>query len=73
MAGKKKFTIIHKVEDCIGCGACAAVSSNWVIDGEKAKPKETELDSLKDNKEAAESCPVSCIHIIDNSTKKKLV
>ncbi|MFH1695080.1 MAG: ferredoxin [Candidatus Micrarchaeota archaeon] len=56
--------IVHEVEKCIGCGACAAVCpSNWEMAGDKSKPKSTEITEIGCNKEAEESCPVNCIHI----------
>jgi len=74
-----KYKIKHDIEECIGCAACAAISDNWEmveINGEeKAKPKKGEIDEseLEDNKEAAESCPVEVIHIVDTETKKKII
>jgi len=56
--------IVHEVEKCIGCGACAAVCpSNWEMNGDKSKPKSTKIAEVGCNKEAEESCPVNCIHI----------
>ncbi len=51
-------------EDCIGCGACVAVCDNWemVSDG-KSRAKKTEVSEVGCNKEAADVCPVGCIHI----------
>ena len=41
-------------EACIGCGACASLCDNWVMEGDKARPRKTEIseNELKDNKEA---------------------
>ena len=52
-------------QDCIGCGACAAVSDNWKMDYDKGKSffVKRYLDELKTNKEAAEGCPTQCIKI----------
>ena len=55
--------IEHIVDDCIGCGACAVVCDNWEMIGSKSHPKKTELDEVGCNKEAADVCPVGCIHI----------
>ena len=60
-----KYKIIHERERCIGCGACAGICpGNWFMaDDGKSKPKKTELDELGCNKQAADSCPVSCITV----------
>ncbi len=56
--------IVHEVEKCIGCGACAAVCpDNWEMKGDKSSPKNTDLTEVGCNKEAESSCPVNCIHI----------
>jgi ferredoxin len=59
-----KIKIIHDVEACIGCGACAAICpDNWEMKGSKSKPKKTELNDLGCNQQAADACPVQCIKI----------
>ncbi len=76
----KRYVIEHIRDQCIGCGACAAVCpKNWEMaeDG-LAKPKKTEIseEELPCNKEAAESCPVNCIHIYEiteTGEKKQLI
>jgi len=74
-----KYKIQHDIDGCIGCGACAAISNNWkMVDikgEEKAKEVKIEFDDseLENNKEAAESCPVEVIHIIEKNTGKKIV
>ncbi len=76
----KKIKITQEQEKCIGCGACAAICpQTWEMNSNnKAVPKGAkkagknlilELDALSCNKEAAESCPVNCIHIEDNGKK----
>lgn len=58
------FKIIQDHGACIGCGACAAVCpDNWQMQGDKAKPKKTQVSEIGCNKEAADSCPVQCIKI----------
>ena len=59
-----KYKIIHRINECIGCGACASVCpDNWVMKGDKSKPKKTELADAGCNQEAADVCPVQCIEI----------
>ena len=76
----KKYVINHDRDQCIGCGACAAICpDNWEMaeDG-LAKPRKLEIteDELSCNREAAESCPVNCIHIYEiteEGGKKQLI
>ena len=76
----KKYEIVHDRDQCIGCGACAAVNpDNWEMaeDG-LAKPKKTDIteEEFSANMEAAESCPVNCIHIYEITEageKKQLI
>jgi len=81
-----RYKIIHEREICIGCGACAAVCSDfWEIgeDGKSdlkgskyaGKNQERVIDEkdLKCNKEAAETCPVNCIHIEDLKNGKRII
>ena len=80
----KKYTIIYKKNECIGAFAClAAAPDTWkqagdkadIIGGKKADKDtyEKEVDDLGNNLEAAQSCPVNCIHIIDNKAKKRII
>lgn len=48
---------------CIGCGNCAAICSNFVMDGDKAKVKKSTVDKITCEKEAAEDCPVGAIKV----------
>ena len=82
----KKYLIEYDRDACIGAAACVAVQPDqWsIVDDGKADLKdskkegkilikeidESELDKYKD---AAESCPVTVIHIIDKETKKKII
>ena len=62
-------------QKCIGCGSCVALCPKYwqMADDGKSKPVgkkpnsegnyEFETNELSCNKEAAESCPVSCIYI----------
>jgi len=58
-----KFKIKHNLRECVGCGVCVELCSNWVKDGYKVKPVETELDELGCNGKAAEDCPTGAIKI----------
>jgi len=73
--------IIHDHPVCIGCGACAAVCPDyWEMAGDgkshlKGSKKQGEqffLDLPKAGccNEAAQSCPVNCIHIEENGKKQ---
>lgn len=76
------YKIIHDKENCIGCGACAAIDSkNWEMsdDGKsklkggkavKGKEEKSFPDSeLGKHKETAEACPVNVIHIYQDDKK----
>lgn len=72
-----KYQIKHDRPGCIGCGSCASLCpDNWVMDSDgKSSPKKRAISDaeFKCNKEAADSCPVNVIHIIDTATKKKII
>jgi len=82
-----KYSIQHDRPNCIGCGACTAVCSDfWEMGGDgksilkgskKIKDDWTELEiDEKDfacNNNAAQSCPVNVIHITDKEKNKKLI
>ena len=75
------FKIIFNREECIGCSACAAVNPKFWEMKDDAKShlinsnlegKEYVLETSKnyeDNIDAAESCPVNCIHIFKEDVK----
>lgn len=65
------YRIVHVLKDCIGCGACSAISRNWKAKGDKFVPKNTALSRLGKELEAAQSCPENCIHLF--AGKKKLI
>ncbi len=78
-----EFRILHERPDCIGCGACAAITPKfWSMadDGLShlaGSTKEGEAEALiieeKDflcNQEAAEVCPVQIIHVEKVEEKK---
>ena len=77
-----KITI--ETEECIGCGSCAALCSKFwdlsdddmkahIKDGKKndaGEEFEIKDEDLPCNMEAAEACPVNCIHVFVNDEKK---
>jgi len=86
-----KYKIVHDRDTCIGCGACASVCAEyWYMESDgKSNVKGASktgngdeeslgpLDNDHDcNKDAAESCPVNCIHIFkikdDGSEEKEI-
>ena len=83
----KKFQIQHDRPNCIGCAACAAVAPDfWTMheDGKSdivgCKKRDDEWEELdieeknyKENKEAADSCPVNVIHIVNKETGEKII
>jgi ferredoxin len=87
MTEDKKYKLEQDHETCIGCGACIAVAPDYwemnddgkasIIKGKKREDKWEEKDisskDLQQNKEAAESCPVTVIHIIDVEKNEKIV
>ena len=82
-----KFVLEHDRPNCIGCGACAAVSpAFWEMndDGKSdikgAKQRDDGWQELeigdKDfdtNMQAAESCPVTVIHLKKKETGEKII
>ncbi len=73
-----EIRIIHDKPTCIGCAACTAVAPDfWEMVGDKSHvtgshplPENKEWEEMtieeKDyskNREAADVCPVNCIHI----------
>lgn len=75
-----KYKIVHVRSECIGCTACAASCEEFWEMNEDAKSDlkgfklegETqvlELDELKSNMDAAQVCPVNCIHIFESGKK----
>ncbi len=81
------YILQHDKGNCIGCGACEAVAPKfWEMEedgksklkgGIKAKSEWYELEiaekDFEANKESADSCPVNVIHIINKSTKEKII
>ncbi len=86
--GEAKYKIIYDRDVCIGAASCIAVHpERWqldpenkaiLIEGKKTdKPNifEREIDdsTFQQDMDAAKSCPVNCIHIIELKTNKQLI
>ena len=85
--GDEPYLLEQDRLNCIGCGACVAVApDHWEVsedgkvsitngktrqDGWEEKP--ISKQELQENVEAAESCPVSVIHITSTKDGKKLI
>ena len=74
----EKYKVEHDRDNCIGCGACCAICpSRWrmVEDGKSQWQGAGEIgeDEYQLNKEAADSCPVNVIHIINEETKEQII
>ena len=83
----EKYILQHDRPNCIGCAACEAVASDfWEmnVDGKsdikqgKSKEdgwQELELsaENYEANKEAADSCPVNVIHLVNKKTGERII
>ena len=54
-------------------GKSDLIGSKQTLEGSEIKKEELDVDSLDGNKEAAESCPVNVIHLIDKKTGKQII
>ncbi|MBI5798242.1 ferredoxin [Candidatus Woesearchaeota archaeon] len=82
MSGEFPIKIIHERNVCIGCCACESIEPKfWKMNtdnkvdlvGAKKEGDEVytlELKEMQGNMEAAESCPVNCIHVEEKGIKK---
>ena len=84
---ERKYALQHDRPNCIGCGACEAIAPDFwemnddgksdIKQGENKNNGWQELEiGQKDfevNKEAANSCPVNVIHIVNKKTKSRLI
>ena len=72
-----EYEIEYEREKCIGAASCEFLCpENWKVseDGKADfKKKYLNKEELKRNMEAAKSCPVNIIHIIEKKTKKRLI
>ena len=83
----KKYILQHDRPNCIGCAACEAVAPDfWEmnVDGKsdikQAKDKENGWQEMKieekdyeANNEAANSCPVNVIHLVNKKTGERII
>ncbi len=82
----KKYKLIHDRPVCIGCGACAVIAPEFwemnddsksdIINAKHVGEKQELIIEEKDfeiNLEAAESCPVECIHLKDEETGEDII
>ncbi len=60
-----KYKVEVDEEKCIGCGACVAQCDNFEMNGDKAVPKEAEVDDISCNKDAEDACPVQAIKVTE--------
>lgn len=82
-----KYILQHDRPNCIGCAACEAVAPDfWEMNGDSKSDikngknlnngwQELELEekNFAENKDAADSCPVNVIHIINKKTGERLI
>jgi ferredoxin len=54
-------------------GKSDLIGSVHVKEGREVIREDLDIDELKGNKEAAESCPVNVIHIFDKEKKHKII
>ncbi len=75
-----KYRVTLDRDECIGCGTCEATCpEHWELgeDGktnlknsrEEGNKQVKEMEDLECNLDAAEVCPVNCIHIEENDEK----
>ena len=84
----KKYKIKHDRPNCIGCMACVSVCPRFwemsdldgksdIIGGKRLDNGHEELsiseEDFEDNMDAAESCPVNVIHLVNIETGEELI
>ena len=74
-----KYKVEIDVEQCTGCGACTASCPEGfeMFDDDKGSPKAKvktpDVDDIGCCMDAAQVCPVNCIHIVETETNNKLI
>jgi ferredoxin len=79
------YKIIQDIDTCIGCGACAVITTDkWemtdegkakLLNSEKIKEtyeKTFDDSDLEEYREAVDSCPVEALKIVDKETGEKI-
>lgn len=81
------YEIKHDRNNCISCGACAAISQEYwemgadgksdvkggVKNADGSMSKEISQAEFDANKQAADACPVNVIHIVDKKTNQQII
>jgi len=74
-----KYKIELITEECTGCAACnASCPESFEMKDDasgipKAKPTKSDVDELGCAMDAAQVCPVNCIHITETENNNKLI
>jgi len=77
LSKRERIVVLHEVPKCIGCGSCVAMAPKfWKMDSGDSKAhligsdkvgenEELELKEaeVQENQDAADTCPVNCIHV----------
>jgi len=83
---KNTYILQHDRPNCIGCAACEAVAPEFWEMNQDGKSdikrgknlengcQELEIDekNYAENKEAADSCPVNVIHLVNKKTGERI-
>jgi len=79
-----EIKVIHERNICIGCCACESIAPKiWVMNKDNKSDLigaikvegqdevyELKVEEMGPNMEAAESCPVNCIHVEEDGKRK---
>jgi len=79
-----EIKVIHERNICIGCCACESIApKSWVMNKDNKSDLigaikvegqdevyELKVEEMGPNMEAAESCPVNCIHVEEDGKRK---
>lgn len=84
---EKQYILQHDRPNCIGCAACEAVAPDFWEMNEDGKSDiknaknlangwqelEFKEKNFVENKDAADSCPVNVIHIVNKKTRERII